>query len=97
MAGTRRYATEGLLFTPEGRLADRYVKRRLIPGLDHGYVTGDRAFVEGTTGIAICKDLDFPAMIREYGLPEGSAQTDFDLIEMDEGRWYPDMWRDAWK
>jgi hypothetical protein len=23
--------------------------------------------------------------------------TDFDLIEMDEGRWYPDMWRDAWK
>jgi hypothetical protein len=38
-----------------------------------------------------------PASIREYGLPEGSAQTDFDLIEMDEGRWYPDMWRDAWK
>jgi hypothetical protein len=21
----------------------------------------------------------------------------FDLIEMDEGRWYPEMWRDAWK
>lgn len=38
-----------------------------------------------------------PAMIKEYGLKEGSdVVTDFDLIEMDEGRWYPDMWRDAW-
>lgn len=39
-----------------------------------------------------------PAMIKEYGLPgDGSVRTDFDLIEMDEGRWYPGMWRDAWK
>jgi hypothetical protein len=39
-----------------------------------------------------------PAMIQEYGVPDdGRVITDFDLIEMDEGRWYPDMWRDAWK
>jgi NAD(P)-dependent dehydrogenase (short-subunit alcohol dehydrogenase family) len=39
-----------------------------------------------------------PAMIKEYGLPnDGTVVTDFDLIERDEGRWYPDMWRDAWK
>jgi hypothetical protein len=39
-----------------------------------------------------------PAMIKECGLPDnGTVFTDFDLIEMDEGRWYPDMWRDAWK
>src|SRR4051812_47048829 len=39
-----------------------------------------------------------PEMTRQYGLPEnGTVLTDFDLIEMDEGRWYPDMWRDAWK
>ena len=39
-----------------------------------------------------------PEMIKKYGLPDdGSALTDFDLIEMDEGRWYPEMWRDAWK
>jgi apolipoprotein N-acyltransferase len=31
VAGKRKFATEGLLFTPEGRLADRYVKRRLVP------------------------------------------------------------------
>ncbi len=43
-------------------------------------------------------DAFIPDMIRQYGLPEdGSLITDFDLIEMDEGRWYPDMWRDAWK
>ncbi len=39
-----------------------------------------------------------PDMIRQYGLnDDGSVITDFDLIEMDEGRWYPDMWRDAWQ
>ncbi|HTI98911.1 MAG TPA: DUF5069 domain-containing protein [Dongiaceae bacterium] len=39
-----------------------------------------------------------PEMIRKYGLPnDGRVLTDFDLIEMDEGRWYPEMWRDAWK
>lgn len=39
-----------------------------------------------------------PEMIKQYGLPDNSTVlTDFDLIEMDEGRWYPDMWRDAWK
>jgi hypothetical protein len=37
-------------------------------------------------------------MIKEYGVKDdGSVLTDFDLIEMDEGRWYPEMWRDAWK
>jgi len=39
-----------------------------------------------------------PEMIKHYGVPDdGSVLTDFDLIEMDEGRWYPDQWRDAWK
>jgi hypothetical protein len=39
-----------------------------------------------------------PDMIKSYGLKDdGSVITDFDLIEKDEGRWYPEMWRDAWK
>jgi hypothetical protein len=38
-----------------------------------------------------------PAAIREYGLPDdGSIITDFDLIEMDEGRWTPDLWKSGW-
>lgn len=39
-----------------------------------------------------------PQMIKQYGLPDnGTVLTDFDLIEMDEERWHPDMWRDAWR
>ena len=39
-----------------------------------------------------------PESIKAYGLPaDCGAVTDFDLIEMDEGRWKPDMWRAAWK
>ena len=39
-----------------------------------------------------------PDMIKKYGLKDdGSVITGFDLIEMDEGRWYPEMWRNAWK
>ncbi len=43
-------------------------------------------------------DRYIPDCIRQYGLiDDGSLRTDFDIIEKDEGRWYPDMWRDAWK
>ena len=39
-----------------------------------------------------------PDMIQHYGLKDdGRVITDFDLIEMDEGRWSPEMWREAWK
>ena len=38
----------------------------------------------------------FAEMIKKLGLrDDGGVLTYFDLIEMDEGRWYPDMWRDA--
>src|SRR5262245_3187269 len=37
-------------------------------------------------------------MITQFGLrDDGRVLTYFDLIEMDEGRWNPDMWRDAWR
>jgi apolipoprotein N-acyltransferase len=61
-----RHVNSAVIFTP-GAPTQRYIKRRLIPGLDVGYTTGSTVFVEGTTGVAICKDFDFPAMIREYG------------------------------
>lgn len=39
-----------------------------------------------------------PALVKSYGIADASnVLTDFDAIEIDEGRWYPDMWRDAWK
>jgi uncharacterized protein DUF5069 len=43
-------------------------------------------------------DAFLPEMIKRLGLrDDGSVLTYFDLIEMDEGRWHPDMWRDAWR
>ena len=39
-----------------------------------------------------------PSTIKDYGLPnDGRILTDFELIEVDEERWQPEMWRDAWK
>ena len=39
-----------------------------------------------------------PNLIKSYGIENGAeCITDFDAIEMDEGRWYRDQWRDAWK
>jgi apolipoprotein N-acyltransferase len=61
-----RQVNSAVIFTPEAP-TQRYIKRRLIPGLDLGYSTGSSVFVAGANGVAICKDLDFPAMIREYG------------------------------
>lgn len=43
-------------------------------------------------------DQFIPDAIKSYGLTDnGHLVTDFDLIEMDEGRWHTDMWRAAWK
>ena len=35
--------------------------------MELGYTLGAESFVEGTRGVAICKDMDFPDMIRDYG------------------------------
>lgn len=51
-----------------GKARARYDKRRMIPGLELGYSPGPGSFVEGTRGVAICKDMDFPNMIRAYGV-----------------------------
>jgi apolipoprotein N-acyltransferase len=50
-----------------GKPLRRYLKRRVIPGLELGYTLGTSSYVDGTRGVAICKDMDFPAMIRDYG------------------------------
>lgn len=42
-----------------------YNKRHLVPGLEARFVPGHRALtIPGRTGIAICKDLDFPKTVR---------------------------------
>jgi apolipoprotein N-acyltransferase len=50
-----------------GKPLRRYLKRRVIPGVEFGYTLGTESYVDGTRGVAICKDMDFPGMIRDYG------------------------------
>jgi apolipoprotein N-acyltransferase len=50
-----------------GKPTQRYLKRHMVPGLELGYTLGTESYVDGTRGVAICKDMDFPATIRDYG------------------------------
>lgn len=62
---------EAWVFTPAGDLAIRYEKQHLVEGLERGYVRGRSVAVWTDSawmyGVAICKDLDFPALGRAYG------------------------------
>lgn len=67
--GNRR--NDALLFAPDGELLVDYEKHHFVPGLEVGYLTGtDYSVVQrasGIWGIAICKDMDFPELGRQYG------------------------------
>jgi len=44
-----------------------YTKQHLIPGLEDWLTPGDTdMIVDGRYGVAICKDLDFPGLVRGY-------------------------------
>lgn len=65
------HRNDALFYAPDGHLAANYEKHHFIPVLEDGYVLGadDKVLNEssGLWGIAICKDMDFPALSREYG------------------------------
>jgi len=67
--GTRR--NEALVFDRTGAITIDYEKHHFIPVLEDGYVPGTTydtwSTPHGTVGVAICKDLDFPPLGREYG------------------------------
>ena len=64
----RNYA---VALSADGSIQGEYDKAYPIPGLETGYQTGTRIFtptIAGiSSGIAICKDMDFPEWIRNYG------------------------------
>ncbi len=59
-----------VVFSPRGTIAGTYLKQHHIPGLEHDYTPGDTPLVMPAAvpawGVAICKDLDFPALGRRY-------------------------------
>ncbi|HEU4653128.1 MAG TPA: nitrilase-related carbon-nitrogen hydrolase [Steroidobacteraceae bacterium] len=52
-------------FTPHAPL-HVYAKRKLVPGLEL-LTPGNQPLLLHDRGIAICKDMDFPALFRDYG------------------------------
>ncbi|GAA0552852.1 apolipoprotein N-acyltransferase [Rhizomicrobium palustre] len=54
-----------LVYFSNGMAPESYVKRHLVPGLESTFVPGAQSYMTGErTGIAICKDMDFPEMLR---------------------------------
>ncbi|WIM93340.1 nitrilase-related carbon-nitrogen hydrolase [Actinoplanes oblitus] len=43
-----------------------YTKQHLIRGLEDWFTAGDQDLVVGRRGVAVCKDLDFPGLVRRY-------------------------------
>lgn len=54
-----------LVFFANGAVPQSYSKRRLVPGLEREFTPGTKSFMlSDGTGVSICKDMDFPAMLR---------------------------------
>ena len=70
-AGTTPRRNVAVAVTPNGRYLE-YDKAFFIPGLEDGYRGGTRPLVFPLAGVpagvAICKDMDFPAWTRRYAL-----------------------------
>jgi apolipoprotein N-acyltransferase len=58
-----------IVFSSDGVVVSHYAKQYLVTGLEAGYAPGSSLAIFdapwGRTAVAICKDLDFPALDRE--------------------------------
>jgi len=67
---TKRF-NEARLYFPQGTLAAIYDKHHMVPGFEDADQPGTTITVfdqpSGVWGIQICKDMDFPALSRQYG------------------------------
>jgi apolipoprotein N-acyltransferase len=63
---------EARIYTPDGAPPRTYEKHHMLPPFESKFVVGTtREFLtqpSGLWGVAICKDMDFPRLSREYGL-----------------------------
>jgi apolipoprotein N-acyltransferase len=62
---------EARLYASDGTLAATYAKHHMVPGFEDADQPGTTITVldrpTGVWGMQICKDMDFPALSREYG------------------------------
>ena len=76
IAGLNRFAlrpprNEAVVFAPGGQVIAEYEKHHMLPGPETGYAIGPAPALftapGAQWGVAICKDMDFPAWSRGYG------------------------------
>jgi apolipoprotein N-acyltransferase len=76
IAGFNRFSptpplNQAVVFGPDGRILLSYEKHHMLPGPETGYLAGAAPGLfpgpGAQWGVAICKDMDFPAWSREYG------------------------------
>ncbi len=69
-AGSTEERDAALVYAPYGALVATYAKHHLVPGLESHFRRGTELVVLGRAragwGVQICKDLDFPALSRDY-------------------------------
>ncbi len=61
----KRITNRALIARPDGSYR-WYVKQHLVPGVEAGITPGRAAIVLNGTGVAICKDMHFPTLERDY-------------------------------
>ncbi|WP_371405312.1 hypothetical protein OHA10_06800 [Kribbella sp. NBC_00662] len=79
-----------LMFHPDGAAPTSYDKHHLIPGIEP-YTPGGQLATYNTSGLMICKDLDFPALARQYGELDTSLLLVPALDFVDDGRLHSRM------
>ena len=80
---------DALIFFANGTPPMTYTKRRLVPGLEDAFVPGQGSFMLANhTGVEICKDMDFPAMLRHDSIlqPTLMAVPAWDFVA--DGWWH---------
>jgi apolipoprotein N-acyltransferase len=61
-----RQVNSAVIFAPHSDV-QRYLKRRMVPVVESHFALGEGSLLLADRGVAICKDMDFAPMIREYG------------------------------
>ncbi|MDE2132980.1 MAG: hypothetical protein KGM97_04625 [Alphaproteobacteria bacterium] len=79
---------DALIFFANGSPPAQYDKRHMVAGLESAFVPGHSSFMLANhTAVAICKDMDFPQMLRSDSVlhPSSFAVPAWDF---DQDRWW---------
>ena len=71
VGGDAQRENQERMYTPQGTVAATYTKHHLVPGFEDRDSPGTGITIleqpSGVWGMEICKDMDFPALSRQYG------------------------------